>query len=36
MPLDSWTKQLYYDANITFRILVKKIHTVAGDTDDPG
>ena len=36
MPLDSWTKQLYYDANITFRILVKIIHTVAGDTDDPG
>jgi len=24
-----------YDANITFRILVKIIHTVAGHTDDP-
>ena len=24
-PLKSWTKQLYYDANITFRILVKII-----------
>ena len=36
MPLDSWTKQLYYDINITFRILVKIIHTVAGDTDVPG
>jgi len=40
--LNSWTKllnglttQLYYDASITFRILVKIIHTVAGHTDDP-
>jgi len=40
--LKSWTKllrslpkQLYYDANITFRIFVKTIHTVAGHTDDP-
>jgi len=32
---NSLTKQLYYDANITFRILVKIIHTVAGHTDDP-
>ena len=34
-PLNSLIKQLYYDANITFRILVKIIHTVAGHTDDP-
>jgi len=27
---------LCYDANITFRTLVKIIHTVAGDIDDPG
>jgi len=33
--LNSLTKQLYYDANITFRILVKIIHPVAGHTDDP-
>jgi len=40
--LNSWTKllnslikQLYCDANITFRILVKIIHTVAGHTHDP-
>jgi len=33
--LNSLTKQLYYDANITFRILVKIVHTVAGHTDDP-
>ena len=34
---NSWTKQLYYDANITFRILVKMIHTaVAGDIYNPG
>jgi len=26
---------LYYDANITFRILVKTTHTVAGHTHDP-
>jgi len=26
---------LYYDANITFRILVKIIRTAAGHTDDP-
>ena len=32
--LNSLTKQLYYDANITVRILVKIIHTVAGHTDD--
>jgi len=33
--LNSLTKQLYYDANIMFRILVKIIHTAAGHTDDP-
>jgi len=33
--LNSLTKQLYYDANIAFGILVKIIHTVAGHTDDP-
>jgi len=32
---NSWTKQLFYDANITFRILVKIIHIVAGHVDDP-
>jgi len=32
---NSLTKQLYYDANITFKIFVKIIHTVAGHTDDP-
>jgi len=33
--LNNLTKQLYYDPNITFRILVKIIHTVAGHTEDP-
>jgi len=33
---NSWTKQLLYDTDITFRILVKIIHTVAGHIDDPG
>jgi len=33
--LNSWTKQLQCDANITFRIIVKIIHTVAGHIDDP-
>jgi len=33
--LNNSTKQLYYDANITFRILVKTIHAIAGHTDDP-
>jgi len=32
--LNSLTKQLYYDANIMFRILVKIIHTAAEHTDD--
>ena len=34
--LNSWTKQLYYDANITFRIIVKIIYTGVGHADDPG
>jgi len=33
--LNSFTKQLYHDANITFGIHVKIIHTVARHTDDP-
>jgi len=33
--LNSLTKSLYYDTNITFRILVKIIHSVAEHTDDP-
>ena len=40
--LNSWTKllirltkQVYYNANNTFRILVKIIHTVVGHIDDP-
>jgi len=33
-PLNSVTKQLYYDVYITLMILVKLIHTVAGHTDD--
>jgi len=33
--LNSLTKQLYYYANITFRILMEIIHIVAGHTDDP-
>jgi len=33
--LNICTKQLYYVANITFRILVKIIHTAAGHVDDP-
>ena len=33
--LNSLTKQLHYDANITYRILVKIIYTVDGHTDDP-
>ena len=32
-PLNSWIRQFYYDANITYRILVKIIHTSAGHTD---
>jgi len=32
--LHSCTKQLHYDVNITSRILVKIIHTVAGHIDD--
>ena len=34
--LDSLTKQWYYDANITFRILVKIIHTIAGHNRPQG
>jgi len=33
--LNSLTKQLYQDAKIIFRILLKIIHTVAGHTDNP-
>jgi len=33
--LNNLTKQLYYDANNTLRILVEIIHTVAGHIDDP-
>ena len=33
--LNSLTKQLYDDTNITFRILVKIIYTVARHTHDP-
>jgi len=33
--LNSLIKQLHCDANITFRILVKIIYTVAGYTEDP-
>jgi len=34
IPLNSRNKELYYDANIMFRILVKLIHTVAGHIGD--
>ena len=34
-PLNSLNEQLYYDANIRFRILMRIIHTVAWRTDDP-
>jgi len=33
--LNNLTKQFYYDADITFMIRVKIMHTVAAHTDDP-
>ena len=35
-PLKSWTRQLYYDANITFRILVKIIQGYGAGAQSEG